>query len=307
MNPPVYSIIVPVYNSSVMLEELHGRIAAVMNQTGADWELILVDDGSEDNSWKIIEQIKSADSIHVIAVRLSRNFGQHNATFCGLSFATGKFVITIDDDLQIQPEDIPALIAKFSEDEYDLVYGWFPDKKHSRTRNAGSRMLKKSGKFFNNSPGEGSSFRLFSIELAKHILLHAQHFVFIDELLLWYTDRIGFVPLKHCPRKSGKSGYSRVHLFRIASNIVLFYSALPLRIMTWGGFISSFFSFLVGVYYIIKKVFFKVPAGYTSIIVAILFSTSIIIFSLGIIGEYLNRIYMVQNKKPPYKIKKVLK
>lgn len=307
MNPPLYSIIVPVFNSATMLDELYGRISAVMNQTGTEWELILIDDGSADESWKIIEQLKSVHSDHIIAVQLSRNFGQHNAVFCGLSYAKGEFIITIDDDLQIQPEDIPALIEKFKDDDFDLVYGWFPNKKHSRTRNAGSRMLKKSGKFFNDSPGEGSSFRLFSKDLASQILLHAQHFVFIDELLLWYTERIGFVPLKHCPRKSGKSGYTKMHLFSIITNIILFYSALPLKIMTWGGFLSSFFSFLVGIYYIVRKVFFKVPAGYTSIIVAILFSTSIIIFSLGIIGEYLNRIYMVQNKKPPFKVRKVLK
>jgi polyisoprenyl-phosphate glycosyltransferase len=307
MENPEYSIIIPVYNSAVMLEELHHGISDVMNSIGKSWELILVDDGSSDESWKIIEKIKGENRDHIIGVRLSANFGQHNATFCGLSYAHGNLIITMDDDLQMMPEDIPLLIAKYAEDDCDLVYGWFPHKKHGRARNSGSRILKRSGKIFNGSPGEGSSFRLFSQDLAANILTHTQHFVFIDELLLWYTDRIGFVALKHYERKSGKSGYSQIQLFRIASNIVMYYSVLPLRIMTWGGFASSIVSFGIGIYYILRKVLFKVPAGYTSIIVTVLFSTSIIIFSLGIIGEYLNRIYMVQNRKPPFRVKKVLK
>jgi polyisoprenyl-phosphate glycosyltransferase len=307
MQLPTYSIIVPVYNSSSLLRELHDRISVVMEKLDEPWEVIYIDDGSTDDSWKVLESLKEKDKENVIVIRLSRNFGQHNATFCGLGFAGGSVIVTIDDDLQMLPEEIPHLISKYKEGDSDLVYGWITKKRHSPFQNAGSRLLKQSGKFFNGSPGEGSSFRCFSIDLAKKLLNHAQNFVFIDELLLWYTDRISFVPVTHNKRKSGRSGYSGIKLFRIATNIVLYYSALPLRIMTWGGFISSILSFIFGVYYIIRKIFFRVPHGYTSIIVAILFSTSIIILCLGIIGEYLNRIYMVQNHKPPFSIRKVLK
>jgi polyisoprenyl-phosphate glycosyltransferase len=307
MQSPAYSILVPVYNSSSILGELNERIFAVMQAYGDPWEVIYVDDGSTDESWKVLESLKGNDKEYIIAVRFSRNFGQHNATFCGLGFASGSIIITIDDDLQMLPEEIPQLINKYKEGESDLVYGWIRKKQHSPFKNAGSRLLKQSGKFFNNSPGEGSSFRCFSLDLANKLLSHAQNFVFIDELLLWYTDRISFVPITHDKRKSGRSGYSGIRLFKIATNIVLYYSALPLRIMTWGGLTSSFISFIIGLYFIIRKIFFRVPHGYTSIIVAILFSTSIIIFSLGIIGEYLNRIYMVQNHKPPFSIRKVLK
>jgi undecaprenyl-phosphate 4-deoxy-4-formamido-L-arabinose transferase len=278
-----------------------------MQSLGQPWELILIDDGSTDESWKAVSALKAQYADEIVAVQLSGNFGQHNATFAGISFASGEFIITLDDDLQMQPEDIPALVAKLKDDDCDLVYGWFPHKKHSRERNTGSYLLKRSGKVFNGNPGEGSSFRLFNRDIADKILNHTQHFVFIDELLLWYTGRIGFVPLEHFVRKSGKSGYSRMRLFGLAANIILFYSALPLRIMTWGGFISSFLSFLVGIYFLVRKVFFKVPAGYTSTIVAILFSTSVIIFCLGIIGEYLNRIYMVQNKRPAFRVRRILK
>ena len=128
----------------------------------------------------------------------------------------------------------------------------------------------------------------------------------VDELLLWYTNNINFKQVEHHKRKEKKSGYSFTKLFKLAVNITIYYTAVPLKIMIYGGFISSLISFFFGIYFIARKIIFNVPLGYTSIIVAILFSTSIILFSLGIIGEYLSRIYMVQNKKPPYSIKKIL-
>jgi polyisoprenyl-phosphate glycosyltransferase len=307
MQNPEYTIIIPVYNSAQIIPELYARLYDAMQVNGKAWEVVFIEDGSTDESWEMLEAIKSKQETGVTAIRLSRNCGQHNATFCGLGFAKGEIIITMDDDLQMSPEDIPLLLSRYHDGDCDLVYGWFQKKQHSSFRNAGSSILKKSGKVFNGSPGEGSSFRVFGKEIADSLLKHAQNFVFIDELLLWYTDRIGFVPISHTKRKTGRSGYTKIKLFRIAANIVLYYSALPLRIMAWGGFISSILSFLVALYYIARKIFFKVPAGYTSIIVAILFSTSIIIFSLGIIGEYLNRIYMVQNRKPPFTIRKILR
>jgi len=168
-------------------------------------------------------------------------------------------------------------------------------------------MIKKSAKVLYHAPGEGSSFRLITNQLAKSILEHSRNFVFIDELLLWYTGDISFVKVKHEKRKSGKSGYSKIKLFRLSLNLMLYYTAIPLKLMTYGGFLAAFFSFMLGIFFIYKKVVLHVaPHGYTSIIVTVLFSMGIIILCLGIIGEYLIRIYMVQNKKPPYAIKKKL-
>jgi len=306
MSNPQYSVIVPVFNSEKTLEELNLRIHKVLEENNFQFEIIYIEDGSSDSSWSILKKIKLANPGTTKAIKLAKNFGQHNATFCGLEHASGDILITIDDDLQIQPEEIVKLIESKNQNEADLVYGFYKNKQHSIIRNLGSRLLKRSSKFFNNSPGEGSSFRLFTKDISEKILSHSQNFVFIDELLLWYTDNINFVKVEHLKRKELKSGYTSTKLFKLTINLIIYYSALPLKIMTYGGFLSSAICFLIGVYYIVKKVFFKVPAGYTSIIVTILFSTSIIIFSLGIIGEYLNRIYMVQNKKPPYSIKKII-
>jgi undecaprenyl-phosphate 4-deoxy-4-formamido-L-arabinose transferase len=209
--------------------------------------------------------------------------------------------------LQIPPEEISKLIAEYIISDADLVYGCFGQKKHSIFRNLGSFFIKNSSKILLDSPGKGSSFRLFTRELAQSILRHTQHFVYIDELLLWYTSNIRFVMVKHQKRVIHRSGYSSWKLFQLSANIIIYYTAVPLRIMTYGGFTLSVLSFILGIRFIINKIIHHVPLGYTSLIVTILFSTSIIMLCLGLIGEYLTRIYQVQNKKPSYSIKKILK
>lgn len=298
-----YSVIVPVYNSEKTLNELYLRIEKVFSALNKTFEVIFVDDGSTDNSWNIIKNLKKENGDLILGIKLIKNFGQHNAVFCGLNNFNGKDIITIDDDLQIAPEEIPKLIKCFEEKESDMVYGYFGKKHHSLIRNIGSWYIKKSAKHFLKAPGEGSSFRLISRHLAEQLLKHSQEFMYIDELLLWYTNDISFVKVEHQKRKFDESGYTNLKLFRITFNLMIYYTAIPLRMMIYGGFLSAVVSFFIGIYFIVRKAFFQVPHGYTSIIVTILFSTSLMIFSLGIVGEYLHRIYKVQNKKPPYSIK----
>jgi polyisoprenyl-phosphate glycosyltransferase len=303
---PEYSVVVPVYNSEGTLLELYERIDAVFAQHGKEYELIFVEDGGTDNSWNVIRQIKEKNPEHIKGIRLSRNHGQHNAVFCGLAYATGDLIITIDDDLQVPPEEMPKLVIHYYEHPCDMVYGFYKKKKHSFIKNFGSRFIKKSSKLFAKAPGEGSSFRLLTRPLVQNILNHSQEFVYIDELILWYTSDIGFVPVEHRKREDGKSGYTTMRLFNLLFQLTISYTAIPLRIMIYGGFASSIITFLLGIYYLWRKLVFKVPPGYTSIIVTILFSTSLIILSLGIIGEYLRKIYKVQHKKPAYTIKEMI-
>ena len=298
-----YSVLVPVFNSEETLSELIARTRETLGKTGASYEIILVDDGSEDRSWEKIRALRKEHGDVLKGVRLTKNFGQHNALLCGLSVATGETIVTLDDDLQIPPEEITVLIEKFESGEFDLVYGCFKNKKHNWWRNAGSGFIRWFSRTYRKSAGKGSSFRIFSSGIAFHLLEHKQEFIYIDELLLWYTDRIGYTDVKHEKRKSRKSGYTPTKIYQLTFNLMIYYTALPLKWMVWGGFISSVLSFLIGIYYVVRKVFFHVPHGYTSIIVTILFSTSVIILSLGIIGEYLHRIYKVQNKKPMFTIR----
>jgi len=301
------SVIVPVFNSELSLEELFTRTKKCLNEINKSFEVIFVEDSGHDNSWAVIEKLKKQYPDIITAIKLSKNFGQHNAIFCGLHFVHGKYIVTLDDDLQIPPEEIKKLVAKYEEDSYDLVYGDLVNKEHSFIRNQGSNMMKRSSKKIDKeAPGKGSSFKLFSREIADKLLLHHQNFIYIDQLLLWYTKDIGFVHVKHDKRKYQESNYTFYKLFKLFVNITIYYTVIPLKFMTYGGLILSAISFIVGINFIIRKIFFNVPLGYTSIIVTILFSSSIILFSLGVIGEYLNRIFQVQNKKPPYSIKKIL-
>jgi len=303
---PEYSVIVPVYNSEQTLSELYDRTAVVFTTAGYTFEMVFVDDFSEDGSWAVLEKLKQQHPENITAIKLAKNFGQHNAIFCGMEHARGELMITIDDDLQIPPEEIIKLIQVYHEKDADLVYGYFGKKKHSLVRNMGSFLIKKSSRILLNSPGEGSSFRLITKGLAMNILKHQQHFMYIDELFLWYTSNIAFTEVKHQKRAVHRSGYSTWKLFQLSANIVIYYTAVPLRIMTYGGFVLSVLSFITGIRFIINKMVHDVPLGYTSLIVAVLFSTSIVMLCLGLIGEYLSRIYQVQNKKPPYSIKKIL-
>ncbi|MEI7490626.1 MAG: glycosyltransferase family 2 protein [Bacteroidota bacterium] len=306
MNNPKYSVVIPVYNSQQSLKELFFRIKAVFDLTGESFETIYIDDYSRDQSWNVIRELKSEFPENVVGIQLNKNFGQHNATSCGFKFAKGDLIITIDDDLQTPPEEITKLLSAFNPEEADLVYGFYRLKKHSAIRRIGSHTIKKSSKFFRNTIEEGSSFRLIKADLAKKITDLHQNFIFIDEMLQWYTDDIHLVEVRHEARKYAASNYNSKKILKLVGNILIYYTTIPLKLLVYGGFISFLITFGFGLYFIIKKIFFNVPLGYTSMIVAILFSTSLILFSLGVIGEYLSRIYEVENRKPLYSIKKIV-
>lgn len=301
-----FSVVVPVHNSEEALEELFSRLNATFNKLGNSFEVIFVDDGSSDNSWEVLKKIKHEFPDLIKVIKLNKNFGQHNATMCGFTFAKGDRVITIDDDLQNPPEEIAKLITAYQVNGSDVTYGIYSKKQHTFARNIMSKGVKKSSKVFMKGLGNGSSFRIINNTIIKKILDHNITFVFIDEVLQWYTSKITFVDVEHKKRKHNKSGYSSFKLFNIGSNLIYYYTNIPLKLMVYGGMIISLLSFILAIKYTIQKIFYDVPAGYTSIIVAVLFSTGIIVFSLGIIGGYLSRIQLVQNKKPPFHIEEII-
>ncbi|MCK9219774.1 MAG: glycosyltransferase family 2 protein [Bacteroidales bacterium] len=304
---PDYSIVVPVYNSHESLEELFRRIEQTMTNLQKSFEVIFVDDDSTDISWNILEALQKTSPEKVVAIRLARNFGQHNATICGIAQATGSFIITLDDDLQNPPEEIAKLISTMQNNDADLVYGIYSKKKHSLARNLGSKALKATSRRIYRTKGNGSSFRLMKSSLGKCLLNHQINFIYIDELFNWYTNHIEFVLVDHQKRPYQKSTYTSHRLFSMLSNLIIYYTAMPLKMMVYGGFISALLSFITAILFIYRKLMHGVPIpGFTALIVAILFSTSIILLSLGVIGEYLSRIYMVQNRKPPFAIKTLL-
>ncbi|MCF8379459.1 MAG: glycosyltransferase family 2 protein [Bacteroidales bacterium] len=300
-----YSVVIPVYNSENTLQELFKQLYDYFISFHQSFEVIFVDDGSKDKSWNTLNEIHNAYPEYTSIIRLNKNYGQHNATFCGMDVAKGQYIITIDDDLQTPPKEITKLIDTLKSDkEPDLVYGYYKDKKHSRVRNFGSRLLKLYTKHLFKAPGKGSSFRLFTREINEQIKSHKSTMIFIDELLLWYAGNIMFTEVIHQKSDKSKSGYNLPKLIRLFINVILYSTATPLKIMIYGGFFFAILNFIIGIVFMYRKMVYNVPLGYTSIIVTILFSTGILLFFLGIIGKYLGRIFSIQNKKPPYLIKR---
>lgn len=298
------SVVIPVYNSSQSINELYDEICAAFKSVQLSFEVIFVDDYSQDNSWELLKNIKQKCN-NVKIISFAKNYGQHNATFCGLKYAVGNYIVTIDDDLQNEPKDIIKLLNYIKSSNYDLVYGVDNHQKVS-VKKVGSTLFKKASKQIEGALGEGSSFRVFNSKLLEQVIKHNQHFIYLDELLFWYTSFIGFVEVKKHPRKHGQSSYSTSKLFKLISAATVFYGTWPLKIMTYGGAFFSIISFSIGVYFICKKLFLGVNVpGFTAIIVAISFSTSLILMCFGIIGKYLSNIYTVLNNKPTYSIKEV--
>lgn len=304
MNTIEYSVVIPVYNSAPMLQELLRRLQQVFSRMSSTFEVIFIDDASTDNSWQMLVSLKEADPRSVKIIQLARNYGQHNATLCGLRFCMGRYVITMDDDLQHRPEDIPLLAEKLHSSRADVVYGVARSNVAPVYRKAGSGAWKFFTRNLKQGYGDGSSFRLIKIDVASKVAQHTQYFVFIDQLLYWYTQHTEFVKIEHMPRTQGRSGYSPLKLFSLTSDLLIFYTTLPLKWMTCSGILLSLASVLLAVYFIVRKVFFQVSVeGFTALIVTLLFASSVMLICFGIIGEYLGRIYSLLNDKPTYSIR----
>jgi len=298
-----YSIIVPVYNSEDSLDALFSSVCEALGAIGKEFEIIFVDDYSSDGSWEKLLAIKETAKIPVRLIRFAANYGQHSATFCGLKYAKGKVMITIDDDLQNPPSEIIKILGKIGEADTDLVYG-IGERAHSTTRKVGSRLWKFGARKIDGGLGEGSSFRALTAELRDKLVQHNHSVIFIDELLYWHTNHIQFVNVEHHPRKSGRIGYTPFKLLRMVIKLSFNYSTVPLKLMTYFGVFLSIISFIFGTLFIIRKAFFGVGVtGFTATIVTILFSTSVILISLGIIGKYLSNIFIALNNKPSFSIK----
>jgi glycosyltransferase involved in cell wall biosynthesis len=290
-----YSIIVPVYNSENSLEELFERLEKVLNQITSKYEIIFVDDHSRDQSWEKLTELKEK-SKHVTIIRLSKNFGQHNATVCGIYEAKGNIIITIDDDLEHPPENIPQLIDVFKTNNYSLLYGITQIQHKSQFRRYASQLAKYVARTFAKSFGEGSAFRVIKKELADKLKNHNESYIFIDEVLYWYTNNFGVLNIEFDKRKYGDSNYSTRSLFQLQMNNVINYSTIPLKLMLYVGLFMTAASFLLGILSI------GTTQSYSLLVVVILFSTGILLISLGFLGEYVAKMFTLMNKKPQFNI-----
>lgn len=298
------SIVIPVFRSGRILFDLYDRIVATISQAGImDYEILLVEDGGGDNSWEIIQRITEKDR-RVRGIRLSRNYGQHNALLCGIRSARYDVIVTMDDDLQNPPEEIPKLLAKLSEG-YDVVYGVPESGQHGLLRNMASRITKYAlqSAMGAETARKVSAFRAFRTHIRRAFETYHSPFVCIDVLLTWGTTSFASVIVKHHPRKSGASGYTLLKLINHAVNMITGFSTLPLQMASVTGFIFAMFG-MVLLGYVVGRYFISgasVP-GFTFIASVIAIFSGVQLFALGIIGEYLGRMYLRTMDRPPYVI-----
>lgn len=304
----LYSVVVPVYNSEKTLDELYTRVKnAFENTIKEDFELILVDDFSKDRSYSVMEKLHDEDA-RVKIVQLAKNCGQHNALLCGFSLVSGDYVVTIDDDLQHPPEEIIKLIDHMSANpDLDAVIGSYEEKKHSWYRNIGSMMSGAIGKISKRNPlgFKMTSFRLIRaniVELMMRIHISTPR---IGYLLTQVTYRVDNVIVHHDARKYGRSQYSLKRLIRDFSNSLFTNTVFPLIVVRNIGILSCIFSVILAMVYLIRYMVSGISVtGWITIVLLILLFSGLILFAIGIVGEYLMRILEEAKKVPNFYIRR---
>jgi undecaprenyl-phosphate 4-deoxy-4-formamido-L-arabinose transferase len=300
------SAVIPVYNSQSCLEVLSKRLSEVLARCSDDYEIILVNDGSRDASWDAICRLVEANP-RVKGINLMRNYGQHNALLAGIRAASRQLIVTLDDDLQHPPEEIPKLLEKLNEG-YDVVYGSPKEGRHSFSRNIASQITKLALCSVMNvriAP-KVSAFRVFCTSLRNAFAdYHAPH-PSIDVLLSWATTRFSFVDVVHESRKIGKSNYTLLKLVGHSLTMATGYSTIPLRFASILGFTFTVFGIFVLVYVLSKYIIYGSPvAGFPFLASTIAIFSGVQLFALGIMGEYLARMYNRMMDKPTYVIEEI--
>lgn len=303
-SPVSVSAVVPVYNGEPTLPELCERLGLVLEGCTRDFEILLVNDGSRDASWQRIQQI-ARRSGRVRGIDLMRNYGQHNALLCGIRSARHEVVVTLDDDLQNPPEEIPLLLARLAEG-FDVVYGQPLDEQHGFWRDRASQITKLvlQASMGAEIARQISAFRALRTQLRDGFAGYRGPFVSIDVLLTWSTTRFGAVRVKHVPRKAGTSNYGARQLVTHALDMVTGFSTLPLQLASMIGFLFTLFGMLVLVYALGRTLIFGVSVpGFAFLASIIAIFSGAQLFGIGIIGEYLSRVHRRAMDRPVYVVR----
>jgi undecaprenyl-phosphate 4-deoxy-4-formamido-L-arabinose transferase len=298
------SIIIPVYNSEKNLNELNKRIISVLSDSGNLYEIIYINDGSIDNSEKVLYNLTQNNS-KIKVISLSKNYGQHNALLCGIREAKFDTIITLDDDLQNPPEEIPQLIEKLDEG-FDVVYGYPMEEQHSFLRNFASIFTKlalQTAMGIDNAK-HVSSFRAFKTDLREAFHQYKGSFVSIDVLLSWGSNAFSAIPVDHNERRLGKSNYTFRKLVQHALNMITGFSVLPLQIASIMGIVLAIFGLFVLIYVVGRFLLQGSPMpGFPFIASIISIFSGAQLLAIGIIGEYLARMHFRMLDKPQYFVK----
>ncbi len=299
------SVVIPVYNSEKALPPLVQRLEPALSKLAAQFELILVNDGSRDGSWNMIKKLGSQYPF-IKGINLLRNYGQHNALLCGIREARHEFIVTMDDDLQHPPEEISKLVAELQRG-FDVVYGTPAQEEHGLWRDLASQVTKLAlqSAMGVQSARNVSPFRIFRSKVRESFRSYQGAFPNIDVLLTWGAVRFSAVPVQHEPRRMGKSNYNFGKLVAHAMNMVTGFSVLPLQLASIIGFIFTLFGLGILLFVVARYILEggNVPVqGFTFLASVIAIFSGAQLFALGIIGEYLARMHFRVMDRPTYSV-----
>lgn len=304
----IVSYIIPCYRSEQTLQGVVTEIEQTMTQlTQYEYEIILVNDYSPDNTLEVIRKI-CMEKENVTGIHLSRNFGQHAALMAGMKQAKGDVIICLDDDGQTPANEAGKLLAAI-EDGYDVVYAKYSNKLHSRFRNFGTKINELMTRIMLGKPKELQVTSYFAARrfVVDSMLSYQNAFPYVIGLVLRATKNIKNVEVSHRERQIGTSGYSIGKLFGLWFNGFTAFSIKPLRIATFIGCFTAIMGFLYGIYLIIRKLVDpRVILGFSSLMAGMLFMGGMVMIMLGLIGEYIGRIYISMNNSPQYLVKEVI-
>src|SRR5437762_6317419 len=304
---PHLSIVVPLYNAEKTLPALYQEIAALEVEGGH--ELIIVNDGSRDETEAVALKLTRESQLPMTFLSLSRNFGEHNAVLAGLRAVSGRYVVTMDDDLQNPPSEALKLLAVAEADKRDVVFGIYDRKEHAWWRNAGSRLTNLIADFVVEKPKKLylCSFRCLSRFVVDEITKSRTPYPYIDGLIFQVTQNVGTARVRHVERSQGSSGYNFRKLIRLWVSMLVNVSILPLRLMTLAGMITSALGFLAVIEVVLEHLWHKTPTGWSSLMAAMLLLSGTQLLLLGILGEYVGRIYLGISEKPQSVIRSTFK
>lgn len=300
---PLVTVCIPVYNGAKTIAPLVAEIARELTPYYRI-EIVLVNDFSRDNSDEVCKQI-AQDYSFVKYISLRKNFGEHNAVMCALNYATGDYIVIVDDDFQNPPHEIRTLVEE-ARKGYDVVYSAFREKQHNKFRNLGSGFNDRVATWLLGKPRDLylSSFKAISGDMVRKIICYKGPSPYIDGLILRETRSIASVEVQHDARREGQSNYTLTKLVALWLNMFINFSIMPLRIFSLFGVFVILFSFIAAVIFIIQKLLDPgSQMGWTSVMVSILFFSGVQILFLGLIGEYIGKHYLQTNGTPQWVVK----
>ena len=302
------SFVIPCYNSSKTIEKVIEEIKDTMKQLAKyEYEIILVNDCSPDNTFEVIEELCRKNK-NICGISLAKNFGQHGALMAGFHQVTGDILVCLDDDGQTPADEVGKLLDKIEAGD-DVVYASYAHKKHSLFRNFGSYVNELMAQFLLGKPKDlyVSSYFAARRFVVKEMLKYENAYPYVIGLVLRTTKKISNVPVNHREREIGQSGYTLAKLLGLWFNGFTAFSTKPLRIATIGGTAFAMVGFLYGIYTVIKKfVNPAVPVGFSSMMSALMFIGGVMMLMLGLIGEYIGRMYICMNNAPQFVVRDII-